>query len=86
MNSEEKESLRTQWQRRGCCYGGNKKRKWQGALEDDPNLNIQQPATGFLPTKKKKKTKNKKPSLASSPKDILGGKISSGHIYLNKHL
>ena len=57
------------------------KKEVAGALEDDPNLNIQQPATDFLPTKKKKK-----PSLASSPKDILGGKISSGHISLNRHI
>lgn len=30
------------------------KKEVAGALEDDPNLNIQQPATDFLPTKKKK--------------------------------
>lgn len=58
MNSEEKESLRTQWQRRGCRCGENKKRSgWGGAaLEDDPNLNIQQQVTDLSPTKKKKKS------------------------------
>ena len=83
MNSEEKESLRTQWQRRGCRCGENKKRSgWGEALEDDPNLNIEQQATDLSPTKKKKK----KTSLASSPKEILRGKISSGPTSVNKHI
>ena len=67
--------------KKGCYCGENKKRSGGGlGLEDDPNLNIQQQATDLSPTKKKKKP------LASSPKEILCGKISRVHTSLEKHI